>query len=199
MKRPGQWKASIFVALIPFAGCGGLGQVNQGRVVEYQKAKGLITLIQDSNYRDPAHPRFDVLPPVTVRTPEDPHEMGPEPEAGKLLLLDCEQRRAVIFDSTTQSLQSVAIMPVAEHGGVRPSDPRVSKARFPIVDRANRTITVYLPRDRKLVVFTVAGQYGGLPDDTWKIGDEVRYYYKDPGRALRLMNVSKTDLNKAGK
>jgi hypothetical protein len=38
-----------------------------------------------------------------------------------------------------------------------------------------------------------------MPDDTWKIGDEVRYYYKDPAQALRLMNVTRTDLNKGGK
>jgi len=32
---------------------------------------------------------------------------------------------------------------------------------------------------------------------TWRTGDVVRYYYKTPGQALRLMNVTATDLSKA--
>ena len=67
------------------------------------------------------------------------------------------------------------------------------------MDRTRKTIAVYSPRDRKLLVFAVPEEYYAMPDDTWKIGDEVRYYYKDPTRALRMMNVSKTDLNKGGK
>jgi hypothetical protein len=37
-------------------------------------------------------------------------------------------------------------------------------------------------------------RYLSLPPDTWKSGDMVRYYYKEEGQALRLMNVSKTKL-----
>jgi hypothetical protein len=36
-----------------------------------------------------------------------------------------------------------------------------------------------------------------MPAGTWRAGDVVRYYYKDPARALRLMNVTATDLAKA--
>jgi hypothetical protein len=36
-----------------------------------------------------------------------------------------------------------------------------------------------------------------MPAGTWQAGDVVRYYYKEPGRALRLMNVTRTDLSKA--
>ena len=45
---------------------------------------------------------------------------------------------------------------------------------------------------------SLKGEIEKLPEDTWKPGDEVRYYYKDPARALRFMNVSKTDVNRAG-
>lgn len=181
------------------AGCGGFGRVNQGQVIEYRPSEGLITLISDSNYRDPGHPRFDVLPPVTIRVPADPREMGPEPQAGKLLLLDCPNRRAVIFDSGAASLRTVAYTLTAEQSGVRPGDTRLRRTRFPVVDRAQKTITVYSPRDRKILTFSVPEEYFALPDDSWRFGDEVRYYYKDPRRALRLMNVAKTDLNEAGK
>ena len=37
-----------------------------------------------------------------------------------------------------------------------------------------------------------------MPAETWRCGDVVRYYYKEPGKALRMMNVTKTDLSKAG-
>ncbi|MGA2269863.1 MAG: DUF4881 domain-containing protein [Bryobacteraceae bacterium] len=189
----------MIASLAVFAGCGGFGRVNQGQVIEYKRGTGLVTVIGDSNYRDPVNPRFDVLPPVTIRTPEDPQEMGPEPEAGKLLRLDYGNRRAVVFDASTQTLRTVAYMLISEQNDVSPADARARHTRFPVVDRTRKTITVYSPRDRKLVVFAVPEEYYALPDDTWKAGDEVRYYYKDPGRALRFMNVSKTDLNKAGK
>jgi hypothetical protein len=191
-------RGPILLATAALAGCGGFGRVEQGQVIEYQRSQGLVTLIADSNYRDPAHPRFDVLPPIAVRIPRDPQEMGPEPEAGKLLLLDRSNRRAVIFDSTVQRLRTIAFTLISEENDVAASDARVRQARFPIVDRSGRKITVYVPRERRLIVFSVPAEYYALPDDTWKTGDEIRYYYKDPGRALRLMNVSKTDLNKAG-
>jgi hypothetical protein len=168
-------------------------------VVEYQRSTGLVTLIGDSNYRNPASPRFDVLPPATIRVPQDPQEMGPEPAAGKLLQLDYANRRAVVFDATTRGLRTVTYTLISQENDVYPADARVSHARFPVVDRTRKTIGVYSSRDRKLVVFAVPVEYYAMPDDTWKIGDEVRYYYRDPARALRMMNVSKTDLNKGGK
>jgi len=193
------WNAAVLVAAAALAGCGGFGRVEQGQVIEYERSQGLVTLIADSNYRDPAHPRFDILPPIVIRIPRDPQEMGPEPEAGKLLLLDRSNRRAVFFDSMAQRLRTIAFTLISEQNDVSASDPRVRHVRFPNVDRSGRTITVYSPRDRRLIVFSVPPEYYALPDDTWKAGDEIRYYYKDPGRALRLMNVSKTDLNKAGR
>lgn len=199
MTSSAQLRIGFFASLAVFAGCGGFGRVNQGQVVEYQRSTGLLTLIGDSNYRDPPNPRFDVLPPVTVRVPQEPQEMGPEPAAGKLLQLDYANRRAVVYDAATRGLRTVAYTLISQENNVYPSDARVSHTRFPVVDRTGKTITVYSSRDRKLVVFAVPEEYYAMPVDTWKIGDEVRYYYKDPARALRLMNVSKTDLNKGGK
>lgn len=192
-------RIAITIVLAALAGCGGFGRVNQGRVVEYQHGQGLITLVADSNHGDPAHPRYDVLPAVTIRTPEDPREMGPPPEPGKLLDFDTGNRRVVIYDSATRALRAIPYTLIAEQDHVAAGDARVTHTRFPVVDRAKGTITVYRPRHHKLIEFSVAEEYRNLPGDTWKAGDEVRYYYKNPGRALRLMNVSKTDLNKADK
>ena len=189
----------LLASFAVLAGCGEFGHVNQGQVIEYHRATGLLTLIGDSNYLDPNHPRFDILPPVTVRTPLDPREMGPEPAAGKLLQLDAASGRAVIFDPAANSLRSVAFALVSRQNSVYPGDSHIGHTQFPVVDRAAGTVSVYSPRDHTLVVFSPPAEYLTLPDDTWKVGDEVRYYYKDPGRALRFMNVTRTDLDKAGK
>jgi hypothetical protein len=191
-------RIAIILAVAGLAGCGGFGRVNQGQVVEYQRDQGLITLVADSNYRDPAHPRFDVMPAITIRTPQDPREMGPEPDAGKLLGFEAASGRLLVFDSATRSLRTVPYTVVSEQNGVSPADARVARSRFPVVDRSRGTITVYVARRRTLIEFSVPEEFRMLPDETWKIGDEIRYYYKDPGLALRLMNVSRTDLNKAG-
>lgn len=192
-------KTAIPFALTVLAGCGGFGRVNQGQVVEYRHGGGLITLVSDSNYRDPEHPRFDILPAVTIRTPEDPREMGPAPLAGRLLALDCAGGGAVFFDANSGTPKTVPCTLVSERAGVPPGDARVANVRFPVIDRTRGAITIYVARERRLVEFSVPAEFRDLPDETWRIGDMIRYYYRDPGRALRLMNVSRTDLNKAGK
>lgn len=182
-----------------FLGSCRFGRVEQGQAVAYDKQKGLVTLIRDSNYRDPGNPRFNLLPPVVVQVPAAPGEMGPQPEPGKLLGLDWRNRRVMVFDSRSQSILEIPYTLVDQSDNVRPGDVRVAGKTFPVIDRADRTVTVYSPRDRKLIVFSVADEYLRLPEDTWRFGDEIRYYYKDPRRALRLMNVSRTDLNTSGK
>jgi len=182
--------------LLALAGCAKFGQVTQGRVIDYDAGKGTVTLIQDSNYMQPGNPRFDVLPPVTVRVPLNRAEMGPAPEAGKMLALDVASRRVVIFDSAAQALRTIEFAPVAQVEKVAAEDPRAARDKFPRVDRMNKTVTVYSAAEKRLVTFAVPDPYLNLPDDTWKMGDEVRYYYKDPGQALRMMNITRTDLTK---
>ena len=182
------------LALVWLWGCGGFGQVNQGRVVAYEPEKGLLTLILDSNYREPGNPRYDVLPPVTVRVPEDPGAMGTAPDAGGLMELEVRNRRVVIFDAASQSLKTISCELLESREGGSGNDPRVAGVRFPVVDRAKRTVTVYLPSERRLVTFSVPEEYLALPESTWVAGDEVRYYFKDPGQALRLMNITKTEI-----
>ena len=69
-------------------------------------------------------------------------------------------------------------------------ESRAGCAATPIVDRENRKITLCIEGRSTLV--SVPETYLALPDDTWKVGDEIRYYYKDSARALRMMNVTKT-------
>lgn len=191
-------KTSLLLAsLICFAltlGCSDFGQVNQGRVIEYNAATGEVTYIRDSNYDEPGNPKYDMLPPVTVRIPTDPKEMGPEPEAGKRMLLDYQNRKIVIFDTPTQDFLTLEYTLIEQVDGVFSDDPRVADRTFPIVDREKKTITVYSRRQLELVTFSLPDRYFQYPDNTWTAGDEIRYYYKDPDQALRMMNVTKTDL-----
>lgn len=171
------------------AGCGDFGQVNQGRVVAFDRENGLVTLVSDSNYKEPGKPRFDVLPPVTIRVPADPKEMGPAPEAGRLLRLDLAARRLVVFDPAAGGLKDIPF----QVAGRRDNAPREELAALPAVDRAAGTVRLAVKN--AIVTLAVPGEYLSLPEDTWKVGDEVRYYYKDPGQALRLMNVTRTDIS----
>ena len=174
------------------------GKVEQGRAIAFDKQNGVVTLILDSAPKSD-QPKYDVLPPVTVKLPVNPNEIGPLPDAGKLLSFDTKQRTVVFFDSSSGTLRTVSYLPVNEQDDVSRNDPRVAKTKFPAVDRQNKTVTIYSRRKKILLTFSVPDEYLALPDDTWKSGDEIRYYYKQPGQALRLMNVSKTDLTKAGK
>jgi hypothetical protein len=174
-------------------GCGGFGKVNQGRVIAYDPRNGLVTLILDSNYKEPGKPRYDVLPPVTVRVPEDPAAMGPTPLAGGLIELDLQGHQAVIYEAASESLKAIRLETLEVAENVGRNDPRVAGVVFPEVDRAKKVVALYSASKRQLITFAVPEEYLGLPESTWVAGDEVRYYFKDPGQALRMMNVTKTE------
>jgi hypothetical protein len=172
------------------AGCGDLGKVEQGRVIAYNRATKRITLILEANPPVPSSP--GVLPPVTIAAPTDPNEMGPAPAAGGLMRLDYKNRRLVIYDRSAQSFRTIPYTPLGERRGVAKSPGP------PVVDRARKTITMYAAAEHALITFALSDELLAMPADTWRAGDVVRYYYKDPAQALRLMNVTKTDLSKSG-
>src|SRR5579863_9048443 len=86
-------------AILCAAGCSDFGKVEQGRVIGYNRKSGQVTLIRDSTGGQAAKASYDALPPISVKTPSDPEEMGPEPAAGKLMKVDLEKHDLVIFDS----------------------------------------------------------------------------------------------------
>jgi hypothetical protein len=188
------WRIPAILTILAAAGCGGFGKVNQGRVIDYDAQRGTVTFIQDLNYADSRHPKYEVLPPVTVEIPRDRSQMGAAPLAGRLMSLDAARRRLVFFDPAVRQFKTVEYTLVEQRDRVFRDDPQVAGVRFPVIDRENQTITIYVPRERQLVKFTVPGEYLALPDSTWRFGDEIRYYYKDPRQALRLMNITRTDL-----
>jgi hypothetical protein len=176
-------------------GCGELGKVDQGRVIAFDKAKGIVTLIQDKK-AEPGNPDYNTLPPHSYTIPADPNEMGPEPKAGKRMKLDAKAKAITIFDDVTQSFKMIPYTLIDQREGVERSNPMVAGKKFPIVDKEKRTITEYSGRQRLLVTFSVPDEYFNLPPEVWEAGDEVRIYYKEPGKALRLMNITRTDIFK---
>ncbi len=183
----------IVLPVLLLLGCQ-FGDVQQGRVIEYDREEGIITYIRDSNYMDPENPRYDLLPPITIRIPENPKEMGPEPTAGKRMEINFDKREITIFNDETQDFEVIKYTLIEQHDRIFRDDPLVAGKAFPVVDLDQKTITVYSFRQEVLARFSVPDEYFDLPDETWRAGDEIRYYYKDPGQALRLMNVTRTDI-----
>jgi hypothetical protein len=187
----------VTLSLLFLVGCGQeFGKVNQGRVIEFDQAAGVVTYIRDTNYQEPGKPVYELLPPVQVRIPVDKNEMGPVPEAGKRMKLDTEKRQIVIFDAQSQGFRTIDYTLIDQAENVQRGDARVANIKFPVVDREKKTVTVYSSRQKVMTTFSVPDEYFALPDNIWKAGDEIRYYYKDPDQALRMMNITKTDIFK---
>lgn len=194
MRKRTYWWLLPALLLVLVCGCE-LGQVDQGRVIAFDPQKGIVTLIQDKR-AEPGNPDYNTLPPHTYKIPEDPAEMGPAPVAGKRVKLDVQKKEIVIFDDATQNFKTIPFTIIDMRTGIGRDHPLVRGKTFPIIDREKKTITEYSSRQRLLITFTVADEYFNLPPETWEAGDEVRIYYKEPGKALRLMNITRTDIYK---
>lgn len=186
-----RWIAAVaaIVILLLASGCQASGKVEQGRVIAFDKKAELVTLIPESLIPGESAP--GVLPPITVKTPENPEEMGPAPVPGKLMRVDTKEQQVVIFESATKAFRTIPFQPIAEQHNV-------SKSPKSPVDRVKKTITVFSREQKLTVTFAASDELLAMPDDTWRPGDVVRYYYKDPAQALRFMNVTRTDLTKSG-
>ena len=184
-----------------FTACGKLGNVDQGRVIEFDNEKGVVTLIRDFK-ADPMKPDYTHLPPYIYEMPKDPSEIGALPKAGKRMKLDTEKKQIVIFDTATQNFKTIDYILISQTEKISGDDPQVydqagDKPKiFPMIDREKKSITVYSKRQKILTTFSLPDEYFALPDDTWDSGDEVRIYYKEEGKAKRFMNLSKTDIFK---
>jgi hypothetical protein len=202
-RKVNQLMSALAVLLLAalLAGCQQMGRVDQGRVIEFNKEKGTVTMIRDAS-PNPDKPDYSHLPPVTYQIPKDPAEMGPDPKPGKRMKLDANNREIVIYVPALNNFAKINYTLVDQKENVGPEDPLVfdnvsGKAKtFPVVDQYRKTISIYSKRQKNLTTFSVPDEYFALPPDTWDSGDDVRIYYKEEGKASRLMNVSKTDIFK---
>lgn len=185
----------VILPLILAYGCGEMGKVDQGRVIEFDKAKGTVTLIRDIK-GDSKNPDYSHLPPVVYQIPKDFNEMGPEPKAGLRMKLDAKAKQIIIFDPASQNFKKIDYALIDQKEGVDAGDPLVKDKKFPLVDKEKKAITLYSKRQKLLTTFSVPDEYFALPAGAWDAGDEVRIYYKEAGKARRLMNITKTDIFK---
>ena len=190
--------AILVLVAFALAGCSGdFGKVLQAKVIKYDKDKKTVTLILESEHHFGTENQvFDKLPPVTYALPADPAEMGPEPKAGMRMLMDPETDKIVYYDEASGTIKTVQFPVLDKQKGVAKDDARVVDKKFPIIDKDKKTLTVYSSRWKTLVTLSLPDEYMSLPPATWDSGDIVRIYYKEEGKALRFMNVSKTDIFK---
>lgn len=186
--------------------CGEYGKVEQGRTVAYDKTTTPPTawIIQDSGIDD-KHPQYTVLPAHPFQIPADPAEMGAEPFAALRVKLDVEQKIITMYNLETKQFDKLSFELVEKHDNVSVRrqhalvyDKDTGKARhFPVINEAERTITIYSARQEMLATIKLSeDDFGKYKGDEWDAGDEVRVYYKEPGKSLRFMNVTKTDFSR---
>jgi hypothetical protein len=201
MARKSIWSMLCLALLLTLViGCQPMGKVDQGRAVDFDKEKNVVTIIRDVS-KD-ATPDYSFLPPITYVLPKDPMESGAEPKPGKRMKLDPKNRQIVIYVPTVQNFATINYTLVEQKDNVVANDPLVYDAaegkakKFPAIDKTRKTITIYSKRLKSVTTFSVPDEYFSLPADTWDNGDEVRIYYKQDGIAARFMNITKTDIFK---
>ena len=175
-------------------GCGEMGKVEQGRVIGFDNAKATVTFIHDVK-SDPGNPDYSGAP-LTFALPTEPMDRGEDPKAGMRMKLDAKAKEIIIYDPPTKSFKKITYTLIDQKEKVSKDDPLVKGKKFPLVDRTKKAITIYSGRQKLLTTFSVPDEYMGLPDNTWEAGDEIRIYYKEPGKALRFQNITKTDIFK---
>lgn len=184
----------LMATLMAITGCVD-GTVDQGRTVAFDKAKRQVTFIRDTSPVQ-GKPDYSHLPPVTYTIPDDPAEMGPEPRPGGRMKLDMEKNEVVIFDPQAQNFVHVPFKLVDKQEKIDKEHPLVKGKKFPLIDPTKRTVTMYSGRQKTLVTIEVSEEDIKRPEYAWIAGDEVRVYYREPGKALRLMNITQTDIFK---
>uniref|UniRef100_I2PWR7 DUF4881 domain-containing protein n=1 Tax=Desulfovibrio sp. U5L TaxID=596152 RepID=I2PWR7_9BACT len=195
---------NLLLAALPMvflAGCVDYGKVDQGRTVAVDKEKKTVTFIRDKA-GETQKPDYNYLPALTYTFPANPAEMGQEPKAGLRMKLDAEKGIVVLYDPKKQNFETINVQIVDKQEGIDSKHPLVYDAaaekakQFPALDKDKKIVTIYSGRQKMLVSFIPPEEYLSLPAAAWDSGDEVRVYYKEDGKALRLMNVTKTDIFK---
>jgi len=202
MNLKNMWR-TLLVALpmVLLLGCSEPGKVDQGRVIKYDAATKTMVFIRDKA-NDTQNPDYTYLPPITYVLPANPAEAGPEPKAGGRMKIDNKKNQIIIFDPSTQNFKTIDFVMVDYKENIDKNHPLVydkeaDKAKkFPVIDKEKKTVTIYSGRQKTLSVIQLPEEYFALPDDTWDAGDEARVYYKEEGKALRFMNISKTNIFK---
>ena len=104
----------------------------------------------------------------------------------------------LIYDQKTNSVRELAVQFTDVEKNVGSDHPKVKGKTFPIIDKDQQTVTVYSGRQKSLITFKIPAEAQDYPAYVWTAGDEMRIAYRnaDKAQAMRIMNVSKTNIFK---
>ncbi len=198
----------MLLALVALSvmGCDKYGDVEQGRVVKYDKTTKPPTawIVKDSGL-DARNPKYDVLPAHKFVIPEVPGEMGQEPVAALRVNLNVTDKTITMYNFETNSFDKIPFELISNVNdvSVRKRHPLVwdeatrKERKFPEINATERTIKIYSRRQEMLSEIKLAPEhFAKYKAEDWDAGDEVRIYYKEDGKALRFMNVTRTNINR---
>ena len=176
------------------AACNFEGGVEQGRCVAFNPEAKTITIVVDVTH-DQFNPHYSGGA-HTYKLPASPGEMGPTPVVGGRLMIDLAKNTVLIYDNNANAVREIPVQFVDVEKNIRPKHPKVAGKTFPIVDKEQQTVTVYSSRLSALITFKVPASEIDLPVYAWTAGNEMRVAFRtsDKDQAIRIMNVSKTNI-----
>jgi hypothetical protein len=185
------------------AGCGEHGKVEQGRTVAFDKEKSQVTIIVDDNIDPKKPPNYMTLPVHVYSLPPAGPDRGADPAAALRMGFDVENKTITMYNPQTKALEKLPFEVLDDHKDVdvRRQNPLVfdratrKAIEFPRINEANKTIDIYSRRQLRLTSIKLSeADFAKYKGKEWDAGDEVRIYYKEPGKSLRFMNVTKTNV-----
>lgn len=182
------------VALL--TGCNFDGGVEQGRCVAFDATAKTLTIVVDVTH-DQFNPHYSGGT-HTFKLPVESKDMGPSPSVGGRLMIDLVKNTVLIYDQKTNSVRELAVQFTDVEKNVGSDHPKVKGKTFPIIDKDQQTVIVYSGRQKSLITFKIPAEAQDYPAYVWTAGDEMRIAYRnaDKAQAMRIMNVSKTNIFK---
>lgn len=176
------------------AACNFEGGVEQGRCVAFNPEAKTITIVVDVTH-DQFNPHYSGGA-HTYKLPAVPGEMGPAPVVGGRLMIDLAKNTVLIYDNNAKAAREIPVQFVDVEKNIQPKHPKVAGKTFPVVDKEQQTVTVYSSRLSALITFKVPASEIDLPVYAWTAGSEMRIAFRtsDKDQAIRIMNVSKTNI-----
>jgi hypothetical protein len=191
---------------LSLVGCGEYGKVEQGRTVGFDTTKTppVVWIIKDNGLVE-GKPQYDVLPAHEFTLPAEKSERGADPFVGKRINLNVDGKIITMYNEKTQQFDKLPFEVKEDHMNVsvRARHPLVwddatgKERMFPQINEEEKLITIYSRRQSRLTTIKLSAEdFAKYKGTDWDAGDEVRIYYKQPGKALRFMNITKTDFSR---
>jgi hypothetical protein len=200
----------VLLAGLMLAGCGTTGDVEQGSVVAFDKDK--VTIIVDSNtdrnkpanYATLTELHTYVLPPVG-------DERGADPSVGLCVNLDVAKKTITMFNAKEKKFETFSFELIEDKNrGIRLNRRNEvveytkvlrPSADFPVVNEANKSVQLFYRRlennqSRVTTIKLADADFAKYQAKEWGAGDEVRFFFKEKGKAQRFMNITKTDITR---